>query len=269
MLRFNGGRIESVTVALFVRVLEVPVMVTVKVPMLAAPLAVKVSVLVLVVLAGLNDAVTPLGKPEADKFTLALKPFCGVTVIVLVPLAAWKTLKLLGDADSVKLPTLFTVRETVVELVKRPAVPVMVTFVVPIGAVPLAVNVNVLVLAVLVGLNAAVMPLGSPEADKLTLLLNPFRGTTLIVLVPVPPCVMVTLLGDVERIKPGLGPFAGQLFTKLFAFSVPMPVAKSHPVVVPYVGLKILLEVESTPCVPAPEGLKQLLLPVQFTSMSP
>ena len=94
MLRFNRGRIESVTVAVFVRVLEVPVMVTVKVPMLAALLAVKVSVLVLVVLAGLNDAVTPLGKPEADKLTLALKPFCGVTVIVLVPLAAWKTLKL-------------------------------------------------------------------------------------------------------------------------------------------------------------------------------
>ena len=206
MLGFNKGRTESVTVAVFVRAPEVPVIVTVKVPMLAAPLAVKVSVLVLVVvLAGLNDAVTPLGKPEADKLTLALKPFCGVTVIVLVPLAAWKTLKVLGDADSVKLPTLFTVRETVVELVKRPAVPVMVTLVVPIGAVPLAVNVNVLVLAVLVGLNAAVMPLGSPEADKLTLLLNPFRGTTLIVLVVLVPRVTLTLAGDAVSVEPGCG----------------------------------------------------------------
>lgn len=132
-----------------------------------------------------------------------------------------------------KVPTLFTVSETVVVLVNWPAVPVMVTLVVPIDAVPLAVNVKVLAFAVLVGLNDAVMPLGSPEADKLTLPLNPFRGTTVIVLAPLPPCVMLTLLGNVERAKPGAGPPAGQLFTKLVAFSVPMPVAKSQPVVVP------------------------------------
>jgi hypothetical protein len=35
---------------------------------------------------GLNDAVTPLGKPDADKVTPLLKPFRGVTVIVVVPL---------------------------------------------------------------------------------------------------------------------------------------------------------------------------------------
>ena len=233
MLRFNRGRIERVIVAVLVRALALPVIVTVNVPMLAAPLAVRVSVLVLVVLVGLKDAVTPLGKPDADKFTLPLKPFCEVTVIVLVPLAAWKTLTLLGDADSVKVPTLFTVSETVVVLVKGPAVPVMVTLVVPTAAVPLAVNVNVLVFAVLVGLNDAVMPLGSPEADKLTLPLKPFRGTTVIVLAPLPPCVMVTLLGDVERAKPGEGPPTGQLVTKLVAFSVPIPEAKSQPVVVP------------------------------------
>jgi len=33
-------------------------------------LAVKVSVLLLGVLLGLNDAVTPLGRPDADKLTL-------------------------------------------------------------------------------------------------------------------------------------------------------------------------------------------------------
>lgn len=56
--------------------------------MLAVPFAVKVSVLVVAAFVGLKDAVTPLGKPEADKLTLLLKPFCGATVIVLVPLAA-------------------------------------------------------------------------------------------------------------------------------------------------------------------------------------
>ena len=75
-------------VVLFVIVPAVPVMVIVRSPMLAVPLAVRVSVLVLLVLLGLNDAVTPLGSPEADKLTLLLNPLCGVTVIVLVPLAA-------------------------------------------------------------------------------------------------------------------------------------------------------------------------------------
>jgi hypothetical protein len=47
----------------------------------------------------LNDAVTPPGTPDADKLTLPLKPFCGVTVIVLVPLVPCMTVKLLGDAE--------------------------------------------------------------------------------------------------------------------------------------------------------------------------
>ena len=54
---------------------DVPVMVTVTVPVVAVPLAVSVNVLVLVVLLGLKDAVTPLGRPEADKLTLPVKPF--------------------------------------------------------------------------------------------------------------------------------------------------------------------------------------------------
>jgi hypothetical protein len=67
-----------------------------------------------------------------------------------------------------------TVREIVVVLVKLPEMPVMVTVTVPVVAVLLAVSVNVLVLVVLLGLNDAVTPLGSPEADKLTVPLKPF-----------------------------------------------------------------------------------------------
>ncbi len=84
-----------------VRPPEVPVMVTAAVPVVAVLLAVSVNVLVVVARLGLNDAVTPLGRPDADKLTLPLKPFCGVTVIVLVPLAPCTTLRLLGDAESV------------------------------------------------------------------------------------------------------------------------------------------------------------------------
>ena len=80
---------------------DVPVMVTVTVPVAAVLLAVSVNVLVLVVLLGLNDAVTPLGRPDADKLTLPLKPFCGVTVMVLAPLAPCAIVKLLGDAERV------------------------------------------------------------------------------------------------------------------------------------------------------------------------
>jgi hypothetical protein len=78
-----------------------PVTVTVTVPVVAVLLAVNVSVLVVAVLLGLNDAVTPLGRPDADKLTLPLKPFCGVTVMVLAPLVPCIIVKLLGDVESV------------------------------------------------------------------------------------------------------------------------------------------------------------------------
>ena len=93
-------------------------MVTVAVPVAALLLAVSVSVLVVGAVAevGLNVAVTPLGMPDAEKLTLPVKPFCGVTVMVLVPLFPWMNVKLLGDADRPKLGTEaeFTVRLTVV-----------------------------------------------------------------------------------------------------------------------------------------------------------
>ena len=67
---------------------EVPVMVTVTVPVVAVPPAARVNMLVVLFAGfGLNVAVTPFGRPVADKLTLPLKPFCGVTVIVVVPVA--------------------------------------------------------------------------------------------------------------------------------------------------------------------------------------
>jgi hypothetical protein len=88
-------------VVAFDKLPDVPVMVSVTVPVAALLLAVSVNVLVPAVLLGLNDAVTPLGKPDADKPTLPLKPFCGVTVMVLAPLAPCTIAKLFGDAESV------------------------------------------------------------------------------------------------------------------------------------------------------------------------
>ena len=72
--------------------------VTVAVPVAAVLLAVSVNVLVVVALAGLKAAVTPLGRPEAERATLPVKPFFGVTVIVLGPLAPCAIVTLAGDA---------------------------------------------------------------------------------------------------------------------------------------------------------------------------
>jgi len=205
----SGPSAGLVTVRLTVVVLVKPateaVTVTVTVPVAAVLPAASVSVLVLAVLLGLNDAVTPLGRPDADKLTLALKPFCGLTVIVVVPLVACVIVKVLGDAESVKFPWGFTVRERVVVLVKLPDEPVIVTVTVPVDAALLAASVNVLVFAVLVGLNDAVTPLGRPDADKLTLLLKPNCGVTVMVLAPPAPWAIVTLLGEVESEKLGGG----------------------------------------------------------------
>ena len=89
----------SEIVVAFDKLPDVPVMVTVTVPVVAVLFAVSVNVLVLAVLLGLKDAVTPLGSPDADKLTLPLKPFCGVTVIVLVPAVPSVIVKLLGVAE--------------------------------------------------------------------------------------------------------------------------------------------------------------------------
>ena len=91
-------------------------MVTVVVPIAELLLAIIVSVLVVVAEVGLNDAVTPLGRPDADRLTLLLKPFCGVTMTVLVALVPWAMLTVPGDADRLKSGTgaAFMVRFTLV-----------------------------------------------------------------------------------------------------------------------------------------------------------
>jgi hypothetical protein len=62
------------------------VIVTVDIPVVAVLLAVSVKVLVAVVGFVLNDAVTPLGRPDAANVTLPVKPLWGATVMVLEPL---------------------------------------------------------------------------------------------------------------------------------------------------------------------------------------
>jgi hypothetical protein len=104
-VKFGVGRGFTVreSVAVFVKLPEAPLMLTVTAPVVAVLLAVSVKVLVVVAGFGLNDAPTPLGRPEAVKLTLPLKPLRGVMVIVLEPLAPCVKVRLLGDVDSPKL----------------------------------------------------------------------------------------------------------------------------------------------------------------------
>jgi hypothetical protein len=216
------------SVVVFVKLPDTPLTVTVTVPVAADALAVSVNVLVVVVGFGLNPAVTPLGKPEALKVTLPVKPFTGFTVIVLVPLFPCVTVTELGFAVRLKFgaAAAFTVRLNVVVFVKLPDVPVMVTVTVPVAAEPLAVNVSVLVEAAGFGLNPAVTPLGKPDAESVTLPLKPFRGVMVMVLVPLLPCVIVTLFGEAESVKFGpAGP--ARALIRLVPFGLPQPVAKS------------------------------------------
>jgi hypothetical protein len=67
-----------------------------------------------------------------------------------------------------------TVRLTVVVCVKLPEVPVIVTVAVPVVAVALAVSVKALEVVAGFGLNAAVTPVGKPDAAMVTLPLKPF-----------------------------------------------------------------------------------------------
>ena len=94
-------RTVTVIVVVFVKVPDLPVTITVTVPVFAVVLAVNVNVLVLVVLAGLKAAVSPLDRPDADKFTLPVKPPWEVTVTVLPPLVPCEIVKLFGDAERV------------------------------------------------------------------------------------------------------------------------------------------------------------------------
>ena len=91
------------TVVLAVRLPEVPLIVTVAVPVAAELLAVSVSTLVPVVGLVANAAVTPLGRPEAASVTLPANPFWPDTVMADFPEAPWATVREAGEVPSVKL----------------------------------------------------------------------------------------------------------------------------------------------------------------------
>jgi hypothetical protein len=190
-----------------VRAPEVPLIVTVAAPVVAVLPAFSVSTADPVVVGlGLKLAVTPLGRPLAARVTPPVNPFAGVTVMVSVLLLPWVTDRVPAPGASAKLGATVTVRSTVVDAVRAPEVPLIVTVTGPPAvAVLLAVSVSTLEPVVRLVAKAAVTPLGRPEVASATLPVNPLAPVTVIVLVPLPPWATVTLAGEGESVKLGGG----------------------------------------------------------------
>jgi hypothetical protein len=90
-----------VIVVVWLRFPDVPVMVIVALPTVAIAFAISVTVLVPVALTGLKAAVTPAGRPDADKATLPANPLCGLIVMRPLPMLLCFTVRLVGETESV------------------------------------------------------------------------------------------------------------------------------------------------------------------------
>jgi hypothetical protein len=153
-----------------------------------------------------KEAVTPLGNPLAFNATTLSNPPMRVIVTVAPLLAPRLMVKLDGFTDSVKLGGggSLTVRLKVVDRLRPPPEPLIVTLNVPVAAVLDAASVSVLLPPVVeAGLNVAVTPLGNPLALKATLLVKLAR-LIVIVLVPFAPRFTVRLPGFAESVKSGV-----------------------------------------------------------------
>jgi hypothetical protein len=212
---------------------ETPVMVTVLVPVVAELLAVKVSVLVPIAGFGLKDAVTPVPRPVADRVTLPAKPLDGWIVIVVVPCDDRVMVKLVGDAERVKLPepTAVTVRETVAVCAVLPPVPVTVIVYVPVAVVEATAMVMVELpepgAEMDVGLKLTITPAGWPLAVKAMAELKPPETAVVIVDVPLLPWTTETELGAAEMLKLGLLDVGARALIRPVPFGLPQPVTRS------------------------------------------
>lgn len=121
---------------------------------------------------GEKDAVTPLGKPETDRFTLPVKPYCGLTYTYVV--VEWPCPMVAEPPpESVKVGAL-TLSDNAAVCVMLPETPVIVSGYCPTATVPATASVSVDEPVVGFGFQRAVTPEGKPETFSVTLLLKPY-----------------------------------------------------------------------------------------------
>jgi len=142
------------------------------------------------------------GLIEQLSATVPVKPLVGVTEIVdVLPVVAPGT-TLIADPLNVNPGAAVTVSATVVDAVKAPEVPLMVTVTGPPTVAPLlADSVSTCVPATVPAAKIAVTPLGRPEAASATLPVNPPTLATVIVLVEVLPCTTDSVAGAAVSVK--------------------------------------------------------------------
>lgn len=221
--------------------------VTVAVPEAAVLLAFNVSRLDPVVGLVANAAVTPLGNPDAVSATLPVNPPTSATVMVSVALLPCAIDRVEAEGASVKPGGVFaaTVSARVVVSVIAPDAPVTVTVEVPGVALLLAAKVTRLEPVAGLAPNAAVTPLGNPDADRVTLLENGLTSIIEMVSVALLPCV--TEREDADGVSAKL-PVAAlpQVFPLManevgIAFVAPFQVPlKPNPLVLPPAGMRPL-----------------------------
>jgi hypothetical protein len=107
--------------------------------------------------------------------------------MVSVPLPPWAIDSAVAEGVSVKLPAPGTVREIDVVALRLLEVPVMVIGYVPATVVEATAKVTTLEVVDEAGLNAAVTPVGMPEAANDTLPANGLTSVTVMVSVPLAP----------------------------------------------------------------------------------
>ncbi len=178
----------------------VPVTVMVKLPVVAVELAVRERVEVPggVTGLGVNEAVTPDGRPDAASVTAPENPATGDRVMVVVPAEPLRYIVTdVGLAEMVKSGLGSTVRVRVVECDSEPLTPVMVIVKVPGAAVAPAEIVSVErteppgVGVTGLGVKNEETPVGRPEVDRVTGLLNSPMEVTVIVTAPELSCCIV------------------------------------------------------------------------------
>lgn len=133
-----------------------------------------------------------------ERDTVPAKPPAPMIETLPVSMELTGRVRLAGDADKLKFSAA-TSRSIVVLVERLPELPLTVIAYFPDATEGPAISVSVLVVLVLAGLKAALIPAGRPEAESATLPVNPCDDTTLIVLVAFPPAGSDTLPADATR----------------------------------------------------------------------
>jgi hypothetical protein len=157
---------------------------------------------------------------------------------------------------NVKLGATVTVRAIVVDAVRLPEVPVMVTIATPVVAVLPAVSVTPLVPVVGLVPKLAVTPLGKPLTVKVTLPVNPFAPVRVIESLALLPCVTDNVDAVGASVKLGAtltvklcctcGAAAKEVLPAWFALIVQVPAIRNVAVVFETVQTLVVADVNAT-----------------------